>query len=288
MTAIIASLTSPDVDDKHAHASDDNDGNHDDIDGYQGDNADNDGSPLMNVQEYHMKSVLKEEHSDSTGGVNLKTKRISKSHDWTFDKDEKIYICKKCEFATKHRSSMCRHSNIHSSKIGCPRCDKWFDSQEELNEHLPVHDYMCEKCSRRFKCFSGLYKHKMSQHVDTPRYTCEWCSKGFHVEREYRDHLNTHSKERPYICEECAATFSYYNSYARHKKTCKGAVADRPQQIHQCPFCDVIVKSKDILTDHIRGTHEHKTLICRCGKIFRWRGSLSKHKKKCTHFSKAD
>ena len=95
--------------------------------------------------------------------------------------------------------------------------------------------------------------------------------------RKLSDHLNTHLGSKPYQCERCEAAFATSSSLSRHKGECGKMI--------QCMDCGQEFSGRSSLADHMRSVHVDLPYDCVCGKRFKWRTNLSRHKKQCPfHF----
>ena len=84
----------------------------------------------------------------------------SSSQDFPFTQSQTqdtIKICEVCRFATRDKMEMRLHMNNH---VGCETCGKFFSSQNDLDEHIPIHEkVVCTICNT-FVQKDAYNKHK--------------------------------------------------------------------------------------------------------------------------------
>lgn len=112
-------------------------------------------------------------------------------------------------------------------KLAChyKGCDKTFNRQARLNEHLRSHTntrpFKCPHCPKDFLRDTHLKHHVKSAHSNVRDYTCSYtgCGKGFATGTRLRRHEATHSGKNKYICtgyEGCDQTFRKKETLSRH------------------------------------------------------------------------
>ena len=271
---------------KHLLHSDDDEDDDDDDDTDDVADNDQDSEPETTTETSVSLRIKSEKKTRASGEGSKKGKILSvPMSSLVKDKETGLFKCTHCPLQTKYHASIVRHLRRHSGNAQCVRCMKWFASEAEMREHFATHalqSYVCETCARRFNSANSLYKHRLSDHTDKPRFRCEECGKGFHMEAVYKDHRNSHTGAKPYVCEHCNKAYGFRASFDKHRKSCAGAVGDKPVPVYQCPHCGLILKTRVILNDHIKGRHSNTAAYtCICGRSFAWRPSYRYHKMRC-------
>ena len=206
------------------------------------------------------------------------------------EKTDKVewFKCSICVYKTRHRHALERHEMTHTGKkIDCDQCDRGFPSNYELRLHKQtVHEkkrLACKDCDKTFTTRNGLYCHKLAVHLKQRKYKCELCDhEGFTNRGHYMGHLHkVHYQVNPYSCDKCGKTFTYKSYVKQHKKTCPGIVVEPPTSV-TCNTCGAEFPSKLRLNVHLKYKHATaSTFVCLCGKKYKWRTSMSTHRKKC-------
>lgn len=99
------------------------------------------------------------------------------------EEENKKYICEKCNFNSKYKSSYDKHLNsvLHNTGIKKTRSDK------KINK--------CETCEEIFASQNALKEHILNKHSDIKlkeenyKYYCKYCNIGSNSECIYRKHL---------------------------------------------------------------------------------------------------
>lgn len=100
------------------------------------------------------------------------------------------------------------------------------------------------------------------------------CNKDFARKQDMADHLNSHTGMKPYSCNRCKRNFSSQSSFSHHKATCFRKV--------ECSECNQKFTSKSTLYDHQKSEHKVEAFVCACGKRYKWRTNLARHRRDCT------
>jgi uncharacterized Zn-finger protein len=118
-----------------------------------------------------------------------------------------------------------RPSDIKKLACHYDDCDKTFNRQARLNEHLRSHTntrpFKCPHCPKNFLRDSHLKHHVKSAHSNVRDYTCSHigCGKSFATGTRLRRHEATHSGQNKYTCtgyEGCNQTFRKRETLSRH------------------------------------------------------------------------
>ena len=98
------------------------------------------------------------------------SKPVAKSKQFIYREESKSYICKKCSVEIKHRNNLSRHplvcTRIPKTSFACATCNKVFQYQSKLKEHMKVHNiwnmFTCMYCSKNMKSEPNFNRHIIS------------------------------------------------------------------------------------------------------------------------------
>ncbi|XP_029167660.1 zinc finger protein 62 homolog [Nylanderia fulva] len=148
-------------------------------------------------------------------------------------KKKTLNIPKRC--TTKvNESNACLEENVKQSKAKrvapindinriCKLCNKTFSLQQSYHAHMRQHadktQYKCHSCSKKFRTFHNLIRHRKNIHYDLKDYFCDICDKKFVDKTAMKNHRRIHTGERPYICNICNRSFRFRQNLKLHVKT---------------------------------------------------------------------
>ena len=154
-------------------------------------------------------------------------------------------------FATRHYLNL-HIRNVHTEprNLLCPHCGRAYHTSCALSNHIRFKHKgggnECSICERKFKDNYGLKRH-LSSHEEKAQH-CSICNKNFKNLKEHSKHCTKEKSEKRYTCHHC----------------------DKKYALRRC------------LKLHIKKTHETTpSYPCCCGKLFKYRSSLNRHKKAC-------
>ena len=185
-----------------------------------------------------------------------------------------MYNCPDCSYRSRWKANVSRHRNMHTARRS---------GQETIT---PMKSFICDYCGLQYSRQSSLSVHKQMKHTKTFRFFCGKCNKGFVQLWAYRGHLASHNEALRSKCDRCGSIFNYKNNLKTHQKTCKisATVLSNRDLKHKCSVCNQNYKTLKSLKDHERVEHENQRFKCEdCGKFFKWRSSLSYHKRHFNH-----
>ena len=193
------------------------------------------------------------------------------------------FTCDVCYKSFTRKYSFTRHMFSHSGKPKCSFCHQYFNDVETLNEHNKKkhsEGFLCSWCGKSYKRKEELDLHSLTAHgkLESGKLLiCPFdnCKKAFIRPNRYQSHLNKHRGLKPYTCSKCQKAFSSSTYKHEHERSCKNLV----KQI--CQQCGREFNYRAALVAHIEASHKGILSICRCGKRFRYKTSLFRHKQNC-------
>ncbi|KAM6971551.1 zinc finger Y-chromosomal protein 1-like, partial [Tautogolabrus adspersus] len=178
-------------------------------------------------------------------------------------------MCDVCGKVMKNKSSLARHSFIHTGKkpFACHLCNMRFNRRDNLQHHL-----------------SRLHPNgvtKLEKQRDVQAWLCAICGKTFNCRSRLKTHEVIHSGIKPHRCDLCPKTYMRTNDLEHHKKIVHvegGAEAQRPCSL-LCDLCGKEFKCKSQLAVHFQThTGERPHLCDICGRKFSRQYQLKRHK----------
>jgi hypothetical protein len=135
---------------------------------------------------------------------------------------------------------------------------------------------------------------------NTDKFYCDKCDFKCSKKGDYNRHLlsrkhnistdgnNDAIKKTPYVCEICNKEYKDRTGLWRHKKKCSIIQEDltsKSSNNFHCEKCDYKCSRKSDYNKHLSTSKHTKGVasnVCNCGKIYKHRQGLSRHKKKCS------
>ncbi|XP_070709131.1 zinc finger protein ZFP2-like [Pempheris klunzingeri] len=178
-------------------------------------------------------------------------------------------MCDVCGKVMKNKSSLARHSFIHTGKkpFACHLCDLRFNRRDNLQHHL-----------------SRLHPNgvaKLEKQRQTTAWLCAVCGKTFSCRSRLKTHEVIHSGVKPHRCDLCPKAYMRTNDLEHHKKVVHihgGAEPQRPSSL-LCDLCGKEFKCRSQLAVHFQThTGERPHLCDICGRKFGRQYQLKRHK----------
>ncbi|XP_016887286.1 zinc finger protein 708-like isoform X2 [Cynoglossus semilaevis] len=177
-------------------------------------------------------------------------------------------MCDVCGKVMKNKSSLARHSFIHTGKkpFACHLCDLRFNRRDNLQHHLSkLHP-------------NGVARLEKQRAVQA--WLCAVCGKTFSCRSRLKAHEIIHSGVKPYRCDLCSKAYMRTNDLEHHKKIVhvEGGKEPRPSLL-LCDFCGKEFKCRSQLHLHLQThTGERPHLCDICGRKFARPHQLKRHK----------
>lgn len=178
-------------------------------------------------------------------------------------------VCDVCGKVMKNKSSLARHSFIHTGKkpFACHLCDLHFNRRDNLQHHLNrLHP-------------NGVAKLEKQREVQA--WLCAVCGKTFSCRSRLKTHEVIHSGVKPHRCDLCPKAYMRTNDLEHHKKIVHVDGAAEPQRPSSllCDFCGKEFKCRSQLAIHFQThTGERPHLCDICGRKFGRQYQLKRHK----------
>ncbi|XP_041824877.1 endothelial zinc finger protein induced by tumor necrosis factor alpha-like isoform X2 [Melanotaenia boesemani] len=178
-------------------------------------------------------------------------------------------VCDVCGKVMKNKSSLARHSFIHTGKkpFACHLCEMRFNRRDNLQHHLNrLHPNGVTKLEKQRTAASWL---------------CAVCGKTFSCRSRLKTHEVIHSGVKPHRCDLCPKAYMRVNDLEHHKKVVHVDGATEPQRPSSllCDLCGKEFKCRSQLAIHFQThTGERPHLCDLCGRKFARQYQLRRHK----------
>ncbi|XP_045207598.1 gastrula zinc finger protein XlCGF66.1-like isoform X1 [Mercenaria mercenaria] len=131
---------------------------------------------------------------------------------------------------------------------------------------------MCRYCGRQFKSKSGLSNHE-NRHNDQAPYRC--CGHKIYSRANLMRHrCAVHNEVKQFACKKCDKTFAMESDMKRHERS-------HEQPAFKCTICGVETKYLHRFQDHVAAHDSVRKYSCKCGKTYKYRSNLQRHKASC-------
>ncbi|CZR66988.1 uncharacterized protein PAC_16887 [Phialocephala subalpina] len=130
-----------------------------------------------------------------------------------FDNCAGVFECDDCNRYFGSQNALNQHLDSPAHIFECDDCDRFFKSEQALNQHLnsSAHAFECDDCDRCFKSRNAL-----NQHLDSSAHTfeCDDCDRCFKSQQALNQHLN--SPAHTFECDDCDRCFKSQHALDQH------------------------------------------------------------------------
>ena len=211
--------------------------------------------------------------------------------DISFNKGQKEYKCKFCNYLSIHERNVQRHirQRVCQKSNHCLTCKESFSGPQAYKEHiyrfhadlLDLHkfqyDSKCQTCDTYFHSIRYLKNHTDRVHKGKNDYKCSKCDwKSTKI-----DSLIEHNKKfhKDIKCDLCWKTFSANHDLKTHVDRAHMSIINEK---YNCQSCKKLCMSKELLRRHIKKNHMDQNggnMVCDlCGKSISDTENLLTHK----------
>lgn len=177
---------------------------------------------------------------------------------------------------------------LEVDRFVCVLCDKVTATLLHLYAHSGKHfsRYICDHCDRNFETQHGLVNH-LNQHHSDAAVQCKRCKKVVPSKKALKEHTKTSEFCFPYACGICRKRFRTYPHREQHMVD----VHDKPKKIYPCTECDKVFEKRNALYLHFKVTHTDDFKCNLCSKKFDTKRAFTEHTNRhagimpfpCTH-----
>ena len=248
---------------------------------------------LINIkQELKTVKVTNQELLQKIQGLDMNKNTIVNNDSLERGHEIKPFSCKYCDKSFLHVHEVKKHIEIHTSTSeveeektkGATKNSKLLD--HEIQEKKDVGNFEVNNGVLRNCKFSGIKIHSKkaekaasmepaipSPLVDTLK--CNYCNKGFSSIGNMKKHMRVVHN----ACPLCDVVFSTQKSLSEHKLAEHSQKQKTVPNSLKCPTCQLTVKDKKALWNHLV-IHKDKTQVCNeCGSRFTRKDYLLNHER---------
>lgn len=165
----------------------------------------------------------------------------------------KTFECDECNIVVVHKKQLETHKRL---------------------KHEDVINFTCNQCLYNCSSNNILEEHMSNHHQLAEEIECEKCSESFNSKKEKEEHeRNAHLSETLHIsvnqtlqfqCDKCSFEANQENNLSDHEKQVHNNQHTDTQvaESHKCNLCQIILKSKYDLKEHIESSHTVSSPLC--------------------------
>jgi general transcription factor IIIA len=223
-----------------------------------------------------------------------------------------VLVCEICSKSFEKLKNLKRHKKLHSSEKNykCDKCEASYSRSDHLNRHKITHSedtkpFKCEICVQRFSNKCHLKKHIINVHGKEKEkmiIKCEKCDSSFNKKSKLSKHMSlVHESVEKYRCYYpfCQRIYHSKGKLDSHIETSHSSgsnnnvsltnqekvnLKEQEKKFLLCPIegCRKSYTTTYNLKVHIKTFHyKMEEFNCSCGRSFKHKCSLLKHKTKC-------
>ncbi|XP_014274227.1 zinc finger and BTB domain-containing protein 14 isoform X1 [Halyomorpha halys] len=171
----------------------------------------------------------------------------------------------------------------------CNRCGEAFPTRKQYQDHrkncfeVPIdHPWKCEQCPNTYKNKKDLIRHLNYCGKEQPRLVCDRCNNSYKYYRGLKRHQQYCGTDvKPLKCPECDKTYKYKRGLRRHQRRC---AIFRALSFLQERGVNPVVTPELKLEKEKRTVPSMATLVCACGKGYKYERSFQRHRTICSGF----
>jgi len=253
--------------------------------------------PLVKIIELFSSSIISMQHvlkiHESENGYNCKLVNKEELSDTekfdlnTFDEDSNFSVenfssPKKVKKIKKENPNKNVTKKDKALKQEQDHLDDTVDNKEN-NKVIRKKDLVCDICDIEFGYYKRYDEHNWNVHKIRP--TCDICGKFYMTRKIMWSHKKLHNVKQ-FKCEECGKAFSEKSILRKHIRVKHGKggenreiIMDGENKILSCNICQIQFVSYATFDDHNLEIHQLQPSCDVCGKFFKLRRNMLKHKK---------
>ena len=165
-----------------------------------------------------------------------------------------------------HNQSIRKNTSSMKQSKSCPKCEHTSSSKSSMDYHLFAKHCFCYLCKKYFDTKEELKNHLISSHDKVNKFECDICKQSM----ANRFHLKTHLIKKHAKCDDCKVKFENETESKNHLLN----VHKPKSELLFCDICNKIIQTKEWLKYHMLTKHH----VCSfCKKNFANENDVVKH-----------